>query len=176
MTQFSHTFTITKKDNLRYNFFMMQKKLVATSVLVFVIIFAMIGFIKYAQGAGLTAALLNALIMAVVGTLFLVAINFITAIMRINKFYKQKKLTDFTVSFTTDDAGIHAKSERGDSDLPWNRIVAVHETKHAFYLFITESHANVLPKDQLTGEAEIALFRAWLEKNIAANRLKIKHA
>ena len=27
MTQFSHTFTITKKDNLRYNFFLMQKKL-----------------------------------------------------------------------------------------------------------------------------------------------------
>ena len=176
MTQFSHTFTITKKDNLHYNFFMMQKKLIATSVLVFVIIFAMIGLIKYAQGAGITTAILNALLMAVAGTLFLVAINYITAIMRINKYYKQKKLSDFTVSFTTDAAAIHATSERGDSDLPWNRIMEVRETKQAFYLFITEAHANVLPKDQFTDEAEIALFRTWLEKNIAATRLKIKHA
>ena len=46
MTQFSHTFTITKKDNLRYNFFLMQKKLVATSARVCVIIAAMVGLVR----------------------------------------------------------------------------------------------------------------------------------
>ena len=176
MTQFSHTFTITKKDNLRYNFFLMQKKLVATSALVFVIIAAMIGFIKYAQGVGITLALLNALIMAVSGTLILVGINIITAVIRINGYYKRRQLTDFTVTFTTDKTGIHAASERGDSDLPWNRIVEVRETRHAFYVFITESHANVLPKDQFSNAEEITLFRTLLEKNVDAVRLKLKHA
>ena len=176
MTQFSHTFTITKKDNLRYNFFLMQKKLIATSALVFVIIAAMIGLLKYAQTASVAVSLINALLMAVSGTLILIGINIITAVMRINSFYKQKKITDFTVTFTTDQAGIHATSGRGDSDLPWNRIVAIRETRHAFYVFITDAHANVLPKDQFSGEAEIAEFRALLEKNMEAARLKIKRA
>jgi hypothetical protein len=174
MTQFSHTFTITKKDNLRYNYFLMQKKLVATSILVFVIIAGMIGLIKYAQGAGLWGAIVNALVMAISGTLILIGINIITAVLRINSFYKQKKLKDFTVTFTTDQDGIHATSERGDSDLPWNRIVEVRETRNAFYVFITDAHANVLPKDQFSGEAEIALFRSLLQKNIEATRLKLK--
>ncbi len=174
MTQFSHTFTITKKDNLRYNFFLMQKKLIATSALVFVIIAAMIGLLKYAQTASVAVSLINALVMAVLGTLILIGINIITAVMRINSFYKQKKITDFTVTFTTNKEGIHAASERGDSDLPWNRIVEVRETRYAFYVFITDAHANVLPKDQFSSEAEIAEFRALLEKNMEAARLKIK--
>lgn len=174
MTQFSHTFTIGKKENLRYNFFLMQKKLIATSVLVFVIIASMIGLIKYAQGASIPVALLNALLMAVSGTLILIGINLITAVLRINSYYKQRKLSDFTVTFTTDKSGIHSASERGDADLPWNRIVEVRETRHAFYVFITDAHANVLPKDQFSNEAEIALFRSLLELNIEKTRLKIK--
>jgi hypothetical protein len=175
MTQFSHTFTIAKKDNLRYNFFLMRKKLIATSALVFVIIATMIGLLKYAQGASVSVALINALIMAVAGTLILIGINLITTVVRMNGYYKQKKLMDFVVTFTTDKEGIHAKSERGDSDLPWSRIVEVHETRHAFYVFITDSHANVLPKDQFSDAAEISTFRALLEKNVEAARLKIKH-
>lgn len=176
MTQFSQTFTIAKKDNLRYNFFLMQKKLIATSALVFVIIAAMIGLLKFAQTQSVSVALINALIMAVAGTLVLIGINIITTVTRINKFYKQKMLTDFTVTFTTDKTGIHAASERGDSDLAWNRIVEVRETNHAFYVFITDSHANVLPKDQFSGEEQIKIFRTLLEKNVEAARLKITRA
>lgn len=174
MTQFSQAFTITKKDNLRYNFFLMRKKLIATSALVFVIIVAMIGLLKYAQGASVSLALINAFVMAVAGTLILIGINLVTTVVRMNGYYKQKKLSDFTVTFTTDKDGIHAKSERGDSDLPWNRIVEVQETRHAFYVFITDSHANVLPKDQFSSEAEVAVFRALLEKNMEVTRLKLK--
>lgn len=176
MTQFSGQFTITKKDNLRFNFFLMRKKLAATAALVFVIIAVMIGFIRYAQGASLQAALLNALIMAVAGTLILVGINVVTTITRINTFYKQKKLTDFSVTFTTDKSGIHAVSDRGNSDLPWNRIVAAHETRHAFYIFITDSHANVMPKDQFAGAKDADVFRSLLLKNVEKNRLKLKNA
>jgi hypothetical protein len=176
MTQFSQSFTISKKDNLRYNFFLMQKKLVATSALVFVIIFAIIGLLKYAQGIGVTAAVLNGFLLAVAGTLILIGINIVTTVMRINGFYKQKKLTDFSVVFTVDKTGIHAASERGDSDLPWNRIVAVRETRHAFYIFITDSHANVMPKDQFSSPNEIETLRSLLGENIAASRLKLRRA
>lgn len=94
----------------------------------------MIGLLKYAQTGSLEAAILNGALMAVAGTLFLVGINLITTVMRINTYYKQKKPTDFTVTFSADKTGIHATSDRGDSDLPWNRIVEVREIAHAFYL------------------------------------------
>jgi len=176
MQQFSGSFTITKKDNLHYNFFLMRKKLVATSILVFVIIFGMIGLVKYAQGAGLAAAILNGALMALVGVVILIGINIGTAVARINSFYKQKKLSDFSVTFTADKAGIHSVSERGDSDLPWNRIVEVRETRHAFYLFITDSHANVMPKEQFKNPGDADVFRALLEKNVEKTRLKLKRA
>lgn len=176
MQQFSGSFTITKKDNLRYNFFLMRKKLVATSVLVFVIIFAMVGFLKYAQDGNITAAILNGLLMSAFGVFVLVGINVATAVLRINRFYKLKKLTDFAVTFTADKSGIHSASERGDSDLPWSRIVAVRETRHAFYIFITDSYANVMPKEQFAGQNDADTFRALLEKNVEKSRLKLKRA
>ncbi len=172
--QFSGHFTITKKDNLRYNFFLMRKKLIATTILVFVIIAVMIGFIRYAQGASLTEAIGHALLMAVIGTLLLLAINVISTVLRVKNLYKQKKLTDFSVDFTVDKTGIHAVSSRGSSDLPWNRIVYVRETRTAFYIFITDTHANVMPKDQLKSAADAATIRALMEKNIEKNRRKLK--
>ncbi len=176
MSQFSGQFTITKKDNLRYNFYSMRKKLLSTSLLVFVIIGAMIGFLRYGQGYGVTSSLVNALITAVVGTALLLAINIIATVLRMNSFYKQKKLSDFSVTFTADDTGIHAVSDRGNADLEWNRIVAVRETRNAFYVFITDSYANVMPKDQSTGEQEFAKLRKLLYKHVPNNRLKIKAA
>ena len=176
MSQFSGQFTITKKDNLRYNFYSMRKKLLSTSLLVFVIIGAMIGFLRYGQGYGVTSSLVNALITAVVGTALLLAINIVATVLRMNSFYKQKKLSDFSVTFTADDTGIHAVSDRGNADLEWNRIVAVRETRSAFYIFITDSYANVMPKDQSTGEQEFDKLRKLLYKHVPNNRLKIKAA
>lgn len=176
MSQFSGQFTITKKDNLRYNFFSMRKKLISTSILVFVIIGAMVGLLRYGQGYGIQAAVLNGLLMAVSGTAILLVINVVATILRINSFYQQKKLTDFSVTFTADKTGIHAISDRGNADLEWNRIVAVRETRNAFYIFITDSYANVMPKDQSTGEESFALLRKLLYQHVDKNRLKIKPA
>ena len=92
MSQFSGQFTITKKDNLRYNFYSMRKKLISTSILVFVIIGAMVGLLRYGQGYSLSSAVLKALVTAVAGTAVLLGINVVTTILRMNSFYKQKKL------------------------------------------------------------------------------------
>ncbi len=172
--QFTNHFTITKKDNTRYNFYIMRKKLISTSVIVFVIIAAMLTLMRYAQGSSIQSAITNALLMAVFGTVLLLAINVLTTVIRINNFYKQKKLVDFSVEFTVDKNGIHAKSDRGDSDLPWNRIVSVQETRNAFYIFISDTHANVMPKDQIQSETGIATLRSLFEKNLDKPRLKLK--
>ena len=176
MSQFSGKFTITQKDNLRYNFFSMRKKLLSTSLLVFVIIGAMVGFLRYGQGYGLSSSLVNALLTATAGTAVLLTVNAVATVLRMNNFYKQKKLTDFTVTFTADQSGIHAVSDRGNSDLEWGRIVAVRETRKAFYIFLTDSYANVMPKDQSTGEQEFAVLRKLLYAHVDKSRLKINPA
>lgn len=173
MKQISETFQITKKDNLQYNFFLMKNKLIATSALVFCIIFGMITVTRYMLGVGIQSALLSGVLMGLAGTTFLLVINILTAVLRINSYYKQNKISDFGVTFNTDADGIHGISDRGNFDLPWNRIVAVRETRHAFYIFITESHANVMPKEQFSHADAIVAFRALLEKNVAKTRLKI---
>jgi len=173
--QFSNHFTITKKDNTRYNFYIMRKKLISTSVIVFVIIAGTLTLMRYAQGVAIQGAIANALLMAVFGTVLLLAVNVVTTIVRINSFYKKKKLVDFSVDFTVDKDGIHAVSDRGNSDLPWNRIVSIHETRNAFYIFISDTHANVMPKDQILSEAGIANLRSLFAKNLDKPRLKLKN-
>jgi hypothetical protein len=173
---FANHFTITKKDNLRFNFFLMKKKLIATSITVFVIISAMVGLIRYAQGAPLGVAVLRALLLGLGGTALLIAVNAVSTVMRLNNLYRQKKLLDFSVDFTVDAAGIHARSERGDSDLPWSRITSVQETRHAFYIFITDTHANVMPKDQLKSGADVAALRGLFQKHLDAPRRRLKSA
>lgn len=172
--QFTNHFTITKKDNTRYNFYIMRKKLISTAAVVFVIIAATLALMRYAQGMDIQSAIANALLMAVFGTVLLLGVNVISTFMRINNFYKQKKLVDFSVDFTVDKDGIHATSDRGDSDLPWNRIVSIQETRNAFYIFITDTHANVMPKDQIVSETGVATLRGLFEKNLDKSRLKLK--
>ena len=174
MKQISETFQITKKDNLQYNFFLMKNKLIATSALVFCIILGMITATRYMLGVGIQSALLSGVLMGLAGTAFLLVINIVTAVLRVNSYYKQNKISDFSVTFTTDADGMHGVSERGNFDLPWNRIVAVRETRHAFYIFITESHANVMPKEQFSSADAVETFRALLEKNVSKTRLKIQ--
>ncbi len=171
---FTNHFTITKKDNTRYNFYIMRKKLISTAIIVFVIIAGTLALMRYAQGLAIQSAIANALLMAVFGTLLLLAVNVVTTLMRINSFYKQKKLVDFSVDFTVDKDGIHAMSDRGNSDLPWNRVVSIQETRNAFYIFISDTHANVMPKDQISSEAEIANLRSLFSKNLDKPRLKLK--
>lgn len=174
MKQISETFQITKKDNLQYNFFLMKNKLIATSAFVFCIILGMITATRYMLGVRIQSALLSGVWMGLAGTVILLIINILTAVLRINSYYKQKIISNFGVTYSTDADGIHGVSDRGNSDLPWSQIVAVRETRHAFYVFITESHANVMPKDQFSSADAIAAFRALLVSNVTATRLKIQ--
>ncbi|MEZ4509014.1 MAG: hypothetical protein R2881_05020 [Eubacteriales bacterium] len=164
-----------KKDNLRY-LFHAEKKLVATSILVFVIIFAMIGLVKYAQGVGLTAAILNGALMAVVGVLILVGINIAAAVWRINGYYKQKKANRLlrSPSRRTKRASTRLRAGRLRPALEPHRRGARNAAclLHFHHGFPRERHAQgTVCQCQRCGGV-----RALLEKNVAKTRLKLKRA
>lgn len=172
--QYQGHFTITKKDNIDFNLLLMRRKLVATSLVVFVIIGGAVGLVRYSQGTQLAASILEALLTGVCGVVLLTAINLIFMLLRINGLYKSKQLTDFSFDVVVDKDGVHSRSDRGNSDVPWTRILSIVETVKAYYIFITDSNANVLPKAQIADASGADSLRKLFLKNMPAKKCKLK--
>lgn len=170
-------FTITKKDNIDFNFLLMKKRLISSTIIVFIVVVMLVTLLNYALKAmPLGSALMQGLLMGIIGIVLMLAINIGSMYTRINAMYKQKKILDFTFDVTVDKTGFHARSSRGDSDVPWERILSIQETKNAFYVFITENNANVLPKSQMRLPADAELIRKLAAKYLEASRCKLKRA
>ena len=169
---FSGKFTITKQDNIQYNFFRMKRKLAGIAIMTFVIIALLLALVRYAQGVPVLDSLSSALIVAVVGTVLMVSINIVSVVLRVNSLYKKGQMADFTVHYIIDKTGIHAKSERGDTDFAWKQILYARETASAFYLIAGENRAVVIPKSQITNDGELNMLRALFEKYVVARRTR----
>lgn len=166
-------FIINKQDNIDYNFFRMKRKLAGVAIMTFTILALMLVLVRYAQGVPVMTSVLSALIVAVVGTCLMVGVNIASVVMRVNKLYKTGKMSDFSVQYTIDRNGVHAKSERGDTDFNWKQIYLARETKRAIYLIAGENRAVVIPKRQIESESELATLRALLHKYVATGRAKV---
>lgn len=170
---YSGKFTIQKEDNLHYNFFRMKRKLIGLAMMTFIILALLLALVRYAQGLPITDSLLSALVVAVVGTVLMVGFNILSVVLRVNGLYKKGKMSDFTVYYTVDKSGVHAKSERGDTDFNWKQIQLARETGHAIYLIAAENRAVVIPKRQIVNDGELNILRAMLRKYVAAGRAKV---
>jgi hypothetical protein len=167
---FSGKFTITKQDNIQYNFFRMKRKLTGIAIMTFVIIALLLALVRYAQGVPVLDSLSSALIVAVVGTVLIVSINIVSVVLRVNNLYKKGQMADFTVHYIIDKTGIHAKSERGDTDFAWKQILFARETASAFYLVAGENRAVVIPKSQIANDGELNMLRALFEKYVVSRK------
>ncbi len=170
---FSGTFTITKKDNIQYNYFRIQRALVGVAVVTFVALAVLITLVRYSLRVTVASALSSALLIAAAGVVLIVAINMISVVMRVNGLYRQGRMSDFTVQYIVDQTGIHAKSERGDTFFQWQQILLAKETRHAFYLTAEENHTAVIPKAQIKNDGEINALRAIFKKYLPADRVKV---
>lgn len=170
---YSGKFVITKEDNLHYNFFRMKRKLVGLALMTFVILALLLALVRYAQGLPVTDSLFSALLIAVIGTALLVGLSLLSVVRRVSKLYRSGKMSDFTVYYIVDKSGIHAKSERGDTDFAWKQILLAKETAHAIYLVAGENRAVVIPKRQIANDGELSALRALLRKYVATGRAKV---
>ena len=169
---FSGKFTITKQDNIQYNFFRMKRKLAGIAIMTFVILAVMLALVRYAQGVSIMSSLTSALIVAVVGVILMVGINIFSVIARVNSLYKRGQMSDFTVHYIIDKTGIHAKSERGDTDFAWKQIIFARETRSAFYLIAGEKRAVVIPKSQIANDGELNILRSLFQKYVVDRRAR----
>lgn len=71
--------------------------------------------------------------------------------------------------------GVHVSVGKDQAKMGFEDLVRVRETKKAFYLFISESQAWILPKKQMEApQAECAQLRGLFRKVIERRRLALK--
>ena len=170
---YSGRFTITKEDNIQYNYFRMKRKLTGIALMTFLLLGVLIALIRYGQGISVMNAGVVGLIAGSVGAILMVAANLISVVVRVENQYKTGKMSDFSVQYSIDRDGVHAKSERGDTDFSWKQIYLARETRNAIYLIAGESRAVVIPKRQIASESELVTLRALLKKYVVAGRAKV---
>jgi hypothetical protein len=170
---YSGRFTITKQDNIQYNYFRMKRKLAGLAIMTFVLLGVIVTLIRYGQGITVMNAAGVGLIAAVSGAVLMVTFNLVSVVARVNRLYKTGKMSDFSVQYSVDKNGVHAKSERGDTDFTWKQIYLARETRHAIYLIAGEKRAVVIPKAQITSQSELNNLRALLHKYVVAGRAKV---
>ena len=170
---YSGKFTIRKQDNIQYNYFRMKRKLAGPAIMTFILLGVLVTLIRYGQGISVANAGGVGLIAAATGAIMMVAFNLISVATRVNNHYKKGEMSDFSVQYTIDRTGVHAKSDRGDTDFTWKQIYLARETKHAIYLIAGEKRAVVIPKEQIASESELANLRSLLRKYVFAGRAKV---
>ena len=170
---YSGRFTITKQDNIQYNYFRMKRKLAGIAIMTFVILGVLVTLIRYGQGISVANAGGVGLIAAAVGAIAMIAFHLISVVVRVNKHYKKGEMSDFSVQYSIDRNGVHAKSDRGDTDFTWKQIYLARETRNAIYLIAGEKRAVVIPKAQIASESELANLRSLLRKYVVAGRTKV---
>lgn len=151
----------------------MKRKLTGITLMTFLLLSVLIALIRYGQGISVMNAGSVGLIVGSVGAILMVATNLISVIVRVENQYKTGKMSDFSVQYNIDRDGVHAKSERGDTDFNWKQIYLARETRSAIYLVAGENRAVVIPKRQIASESELATLRALLKKYVVAGRAKV---
>lgn len=170
---YSGRFTITKQDNIQYNYFRMKRKLAGVAIMTFVILGVLVTLIRYGQGISVANAGGVGLIAAATGAIAMIAFNLISVVVRVNNHYKKGEMGDFSVQYSIDRNGVHAKSDRGDTDFTWKQIYLARETRNAIYLIAGEKRAVVIPKAQIASESELTNLRNLLRKYVVAGRAKV---
>ena len=150
----------------------MKRKLTGVALMTFLLLSVLIALIRYGQGISVMNAGVVGLIAGSVGAILMVAANLISVVVRVENQYKTGKMSDFSVQYSIDRDGVHAKSERGDTDFSWKQIYLARETRSAIYLIAGENRAVVIPKRQIASESELVTLRALLKKYIIDKRAR----
>lgn len=169
--EFHGSFHIGRKENLRYNYFTARGKIWLGVVLVFLVILVLTGSVRLGESGDVRSALLATLPYALGGAALLLLVNLAVIYLRVRAQYKGGRAA-FEQELTLDEAGVHAVTKTGRSDIGWKDLCGVTESPKDFYLFITPASAYVLPKDQLERPEDAATVRAMLRAR-AGGKLRL---
>ena len=93
----------------------------------------------------------------------------------VSKMMRSKGRDSYVQQTRIDGFGVHVTVGKDSAKLGFEKILRVEENAAAFYLFITESEAWILPKSQMEDrETESRTIREIFSRVIAPKRLKLQ--
>lgn len=143
------------------------------SIIVLIIITVSVTLVQLTKGNTFLQALLSGMGFGLTGIVFFIAVNYILVKYKLYILYKKGSIKAFHQDIIMNDNGIHAKTERGSVEVPYPKIMGVTETKHAFYISITDEHVYVFPKNQMNGETEYQEIRNEFRQGMTTDKLKL---
>ncbi|MFD2245248.1 YcxB family protein [Pontibacter ruber] len=87
-----------------------------------------------------------------------------------NRNYTSTSTVHEPIVYTFSDTGMHIKGKSFESDLNWNIIHKVKETKELFLFYQNNMAANLVPKSAFTSQEQISALR-----ELIASQPNLKH-
>lgn len=174
--EFQGSFHVTKEDNIRYNLFLIRKKLVSTCAFIFVALFGLLfllNMLMLKKDTGWVYLVFIAIALAGVG-LYVLYAYFIRVRIRVSQSYRSGQMKDFVQQITVDRNGVRIASETNAKDVAFKYIWFVHETKKTFYLFVSDKIAIFLSKSQMRVPEDVHTLRMLFSKYMDARKLLLR--
>ena len=175
--RYSRDFTITQKDTERF-YQMLVLRRWSKGILGFAVVGALVlklymDWLGFAPGAAGMAA------MMVLGGLVTAALITAGVLWRtkgnVAKRMRKNGRESYVQQTRIDGFGVHVTVDGESAKLGFDKLRCVQETKDAFYLFVTDNEAWILPKAQMENrEEECRAVRDIFSKVVAPSRLKLQ--
>lgn len=174
--RYSRDFTITRRDTEKF-YQMLVLRRWSKGILGFAVVGALV--IKlYMDWLGFELGTAGTAVAMVLGGI-LTAV-FITAGVlwrtksNVAKLMRKKGRESYVQETRIDGFGVHVSVNGEDAKLAFDKLKLVQETKDAFYLFVTDNDAWIMPKAQMENpEEECCAIREIFSKVVAPSRRKL---
>ena len=175
--RYSRDFTITRSDmQLFYRMLVLRRW--CKGILGFAVVGALV--------ARLYINWLNISLDAVETVVFMVLTGILTALLitlgmvirtnrNVGRLMRKNGRESYVQSVRIDGFGVHVTTGDETAKLGFDKLLRVQETSAAFYLFVTDTQAWILPKHQMEDpEAESRTVREIFSRVVPPQRLKLK--
>ncbi|HUU53743.1 MAG TPA: YcxB family protein [Armatimonadota bacterium] len=89
------------------------------------------------------------------------------------KLYQTYKVLQEPIRYRFGPGGLSSASASSQGSLTWSAYYRVHETKHAFYLYLGALAANIIPKRFFDAEEHMQRFRELLRESLLPEVCKL---
>lgn len=174
--RYSRDFTITRQDTQKF-YQMLVLHRWSKGAIAFAAVGALVAWL-YIDWLGFTFGTPGKVIAAIAFGVFTAALILLGMILRtrgkVSAMMRKTGRTSYVQQTRIDGFGIHVTVDKTNAKLGFENLLRVQETSDAFYIFLTESDAWILPKSQMEDAAsESRTIREIFSRVIASKRLKL---
>ena len=175
--RYSRDFTITRRDTeIFYQMLVLRRW--SKGILGFAVVGALV-LKLYMDWLGFALGTAGMALMMVLGGLITAVFITLGVLWRtrgnVAKLMRKNGRESYVQQMRIDGFGVHVTVNGESAKVGFDKLVRVQETREAFYLFVTDNDAWIMPKAQMeNSEEECCAIRSIFSKVVAPMRLKLQ--